>query len=147
MLQRINAIKRNSNILGLKADTLHPLLVSSYSIQSAESCVWKALLFFPQALYELELAGCNEITEAGLWACLNPRIVSLTLSDCINVADEAVAAVAQLLPGLYEFSLQAYHVTDAALGYFSPKQGSSLNVLRLHSCWEITNHGIVNIGE
>lgn len=100
-----------------------------------------------QALFELELAGCNEITEAGLWACLNPRIVSLTLTDCINVADEAVGAVAQLLPGLYEFSLQAYHVTDAALGYFSPKQSNSLNILRLHSCWELTNHGIVNIGE
>lgn len=99
-----------------------------------------------QALYELELAGCNEITEAGLWACLNPRIVSLTLTDCINVADEAVGAVAQLLPALYEFSLQAYHVTDAALGYFSPKQSNSLNILRLHSCWEITNHGVVNIG-
>ncbi|KAF6216231.1 hypothetical protein GE061_000571 [Apolygus lucorum] len=98
-----------------------------------------------QALYELELAGCNEITEAGLWSCLTPRIVSLTLSDCINVADEAIGAVAQLLPSLYEFSLQAYHVTDAALGFFSPKQSSSLNVLRLHSCWEITNHGIVNI--
>ncbi|XP_068918343.1 F-box/LRR-repeat protein 16 isoform X1 [Tenebrio molitor] len=105
----------------------------------------ESLLDHLQALYELELAGCNEITEAGLWACLNPRIVSLTLSDCINVADEAVGAVAQLLPALYEFSLQAYHVTDAALGYFSPKQSNSLNILRLHSCWEITNHGVVNI--
>lgn len=100
-----------------------------------------------QALYELELAGCNEITEQGLWQCLHPRIVSLTLTDCINVADEAVGAVAQLLPALYEFQLQAYHVTDQALGYFSPKQGSSLGVLRLHSCWEITNHGVVNIGK
>lgn len=63
------------------------------------------------------------------------------------MADEAVGAVAQLLPALYEFSLQAYHVTDAALGYFSPKQSNSLNVLRLHSCWEITNHGVVNIGK
>ena len=100
-----------------------------------------------QALFELELAGCNEITEAGLWACLTPRIVSLTLTDCINVADEAVGAVAQLLPSLYEFSLQAYHVTDAALGYFSPKQSNSLSILRLQSCWELTNHGVVNIGE
>lgn len=57
-----------------------------------------------------------------------------------------VGAVAQLLPSLYEFSLQAYHVTDAALGYFSPKQSASLSVLKLHSCWELTNHGIVNIG-
>uniref|UniRef100_A0A336K1W2 CSON007683 protein n=1 Tax=Culicoides sonorensis TaxID=179676 RepID=A0A336K1W2_CULSO len=97
------------------------------------------------ALFELELAGCNEITEAGLWACLTPRIVSLSLADCINVADEAVGAVAQLLPSLYEFSLQAYHVTDAALGYFSPKQSHSLNILRLQSCWELTNHGVVNI--
>ena len=94
----------------------------------------------------MELAGCNEITEAGLWACLTPRIVSLTLTDCINVADEAVGAVAQLLPSLYEFSLQAYHVTDAALGYFSPKQSNSLSILRLQSCWELTNHGVVNIG-
>lgn len=60
-----------------------------------------------QSLFELELAGCNEVTEAGLWACLTPRIVSLSLADCINIADEAVGAVAQLLPSLYEFSLQA----------------------------------------
>ncbi|CAD7005665.1 unnamed protein product [Ceratitis capitata] len=97
------------------------------------------------SLFELELAGCNEVTEAGLWACLTPRIVSLSLADCINIADEAVGAVAQLLPSLYEFSLQAYHVTDAALGYFSPKQSHSLSILRLQSCWELTNHGIVNI--
>lgn len=43
-------------------------------------------------LFELELTGCNEITEAGLWACLTPRIVSLTLTDCINIADEAVSS-------------------------------------------------------
>lgn len=41
-----------------------------------------------------------------MWACLTSRIVSLSLADCINVADEAVGAVAQLLPSLYEFSLQ-----------------------------------------
>lgn len=98
-----------------------------------------------QSLYELELAGCNELTEAGLWACLSPRIVCLTLTDCINIADEAIGAVAQLLPSLYELSLQAYHVTDAALGFFSPKQSASLSILRLHSCWELTNHSIVNI--
>lgn len=105
----------------------------------------EALLDHLQALFELELAGCNEITEAGLWACLTPRIVALTLTDCINIADEAMGAVAQLLPSLYEFSLQAYHVSDAALGYFSPKQSNSLSILRLHSCWELTNHGVVNI--
>ncbi|XP_050533637.1 F-box/LRR-repeat protein 16-like [Daktulosphaira vitifoliae] len=99
-----------------------------------------------QGVWQLELIGCNEITEAGLWACLTPRIVSLTLSDCINVADDAVGAVAQMLPALNEFTLQAYHVTDAALGFFSSRQSNSLSALRLQSCWELTNHGIVNIG-
>ncbi|XP_076169981.1 uncharacterized protein LOC143148024 [Ptiloglossa arizonensis] len=105
----------------------------------------EALLDHMQDLFELELAGCNEITEAGLWHCLSPRIVSLSLSDCINVADEAVGAVAQLLPSLYEFSLQAYHVTDAALGYFNARQSSALSILRLQSCWELTNEGVLNI--
>ena len=69
------------------------------------------------------------------------------LQDCINVADECICAITQLLPNLYEFNLQAYHVTDSALSYFSPKQTGTLNVLRLQSCWEITNHGLVNIGQ
>lgn len=55
---------------------------------------------------------------------------------------------AQFVLILYFFPfLQAYHVTDAALGYFSPKQSQSLSILRLQSCWELTNHGVVNIGE
>lgn len=80
----------------------HPLSGGSY-------CLTASLYFLcsvPQSLFELELAGCNEVTEAGLWSCLTPRIVSLSLADCINIADEAVGAVAQLLPSLYEFSLQ-----------------------------------------
>lgn len=96
-------------------------------------------------VYRLELSGCNEITEAGLWSCLNSKIVSLSISDCINVADDSVGAIAQLLPSLYELNLQAYHVTDAALSFFSAKQSYTLCLLRLHSCWEITNHGIVNV--
>jgi len=97
------------------------------------------------SIYRLEISGCNELTETGLWSCLNPKIVSLSVSDCINVADDTVGAVSQLLPSLYEFNLQAYHVTDAALAFFSAKQSYTLCILRLQSCWEITNHGIVNI--
>ena len=106
----------------------------------------EAIMEFLQGLYKLEIAGCNEITEQGLWSSLHPRLASLTINDCINVADECVCAVTQLLPALFEFNLQAYHVTDSALSYFSPKQTGTLNILRLQSCWEITNHGIVNIG-
>lgn len=105
----------------------------------------EAIMEFLQGLFKLEIAGCNEITEQGLWSSLHPRLASLTINDCINVADECVCAVTQLLPALYEFNLQAYHVTDSALSYFSPKQTGTLNILRLQSCWEITNHGIVNI--
>ncbi|XP_076242717.1 uncharacterized protein LOC143184401 [Calliopsis andreniformis] len=105
----------------------------------------RALLDHLQALFELELAGCNEITDSGLWTCLTPRIVSLSLSDCINVADQAVNAVAQLLPSLYEFSLQAYHVTDTGLSYFNAKHSGALSILRLQSCWELTNYGVLNI--
>ena len=107
----------------------------------------EALIEFMSAVQQLEIGGCNEITEQGLWSSLHPRLVSVTINDCINVADECICAVTQLLPQLLEFNLQAYHVTDSALSYFSPKQTTSLSVLRLQSCWEITNHGIVNIGK
>ncbi|XP_028905273.1 F-box/LRR-repeat protein 16 isoform X1 [Ornithorhynchus anatinus] len=98
-----------------------------------------------QGVVRLELSGCNDFTEAGLWSSLNARITSLNVSDCINVADDAIAAISQLLPNLAELSLQAYHVTDTALAYFTAKQGHTTHTLRLHSCWEITNHGVVNI--
>lgn len=107
----------------------------------------EALLEHLGGVYQLELQSCNELTEAGLWAVLHPRIVSLAVADCINVADEAIGAMAQLLPSLYELSLQAYHVTDAALALFSPRQTASLSILRLHSCWELTNQAVVNIGQ
>ncbi|KAF3845743.1 hypothetical protein F7725_002821 [Dissostichus mawsoni] len=96
-------------------------------------------------LMHLELSGCNDFTEAGLWSSLNARLTSLSVSDCINVADDAIAAISQLLPNLSELSLQAYHVTDTAMAYFTAKQGYTTHTLRLHSCWEITNHGVVNM--
>ncbi|KAG8194688.1 hypothetical protein JTE90_028003 [Oedothorax gibbosus] len=105
----------------------------------------EVLLEFFHEVTHLDMMGCNEVTDAGLWASLHPRMVHLTLADCINVADESVAAIAQLLPGLRELNLQAYHVTDAALAFFGPQAGGSLQVLRLRSCWELTNHGLLNL--
>lgn len=94
---------------------------------------------------KLELSNCNEVTGSGLWACLNPKIVVLTITDCIHIADDTIGAIAQLLPGLHELTLQAYHVTDNGLALFDSKLNTSLRILRLRSCWEITNHGVVNI--
>ncbi|XP_054724017.1 F-box/LRR-repeat protein 16-like isoform X2 [Uloborus diversus] len=96
---------------------------------------------FP-SIVQLELSGCNEITDAALWASLSPRIVSLTLADCIHVSDDTVAAVTQLLPSLYELDLQAYHVTDAALSLLCLRD---LRVLRLRSCWELTDRGLMEL--
>ncbi|GFS24798.1 F-box/LRR-repeat protein 16 [Elysia marginata] len=93
----------------------------------------------------LELSNCNEVTGSGLWACLNPKIQSLTITDCIHIADDTVGAIAQLLPHLHELNLQAYHVTDNGLALFDSKLNSSIRILRLTSCWEVTNHGVVNI--
>ncbi|GFV39258.1 hypothetical protein TNCV_1598721 [Trichonephila clavipes] len=53
----------------------------------------EVLLEFFHEVTRLEMSGCNEVTDAGLWASLHPRLVHLTLSDCINVADESVAAI------------------------------------------------------
>ncbi|CAL1285337.1 unnamed protein product, partial [Larinioides sclopetarius] len=105
----------------------------------------EVLLEFFHEVTRLEMSGCNEVTDAGLWASLHPRLVHLTLADCINVADESVAAIAQLLPSLQELNLQAYHVTDSALAFFGPQQSGTLRVLRLRSCWELTNHGLLNL--
>ncbi|CAG0886229.1 unnamed protein product [Darwinula stevensoni] len=103
------------------------------------------LMEFLPALHQLEMISCNEVTEAGLWSALSPKIVSLSISDCINIGDECIRAITHKLPSLYEFSIQAYHMTDHALAYFSPKQTNTLSILKLHSCWEITNHGLLNL--
>ncbi|XP_069993570.1 LOW QUALITY PROTEIN: uncharacterized protein [Penaeus vannamei] len=106
----------------------------------------ETLLDHLNGVYQLELQGCNDVTEAGLWACLNPRIVSLSVADCINVADEAVGAIAQLLPvALRAQPPRPITSPDAALAFFSPRQTSTLSILRLHSCRELTNHAIVDI--
>ncbi|CAM9651493.1 unnamed protein product [Lampetra fluviatilis] len=99
-----------------------------------------------QGLVKLELSGCNDFTEAGLWSSLNGRLQVLGLSDCINVADDALAAIARLLPDLCELSLQAYHVTDVGLAYLTARPGlPKLCCLRLHSCWEVTDRGVATL--
>ncbi|MGH0120472.1 UNVERIFIED_CONTAM: hypothetical protein FKN15_066359 [Acipenser sinensis] len=125
--------------------------VVTFSMERHTDAMLIAVTYHPvmleqmQGLMHLELSGCNDFTEAGLWSSLNARLTSLSVSDCINVADDAIAAISQLLPNLSELSLQAYHVTDTAMAYFTAKQGYTTHTLRLHSCWEITNHGVVNM--
>lgn len=94
-----------------------------------------------QGLMHLELSGCNDFTEAGLWSSLNARLTSLSVSDCINVADDAIAAISQLLPNLSELSLQAYHVTDTAMAYFTAKQVDCQNkIVKAYCPHSVTLH-------
>lgn len=97
-----------------------------------------------QGLMHLELSGCNDFTEAGLWSSLNARLTSLSVSDCINVADDAIAAISQLLPNLSELSLQAYHVTDTAMAYFTAKQVGCHNNQQSHELHLYTLSHIVD---
>ncbi|XP_022249975.1 F-box/LRR-repeat protein 16-like [Limulus polyphemus] len=105
----------------------------------------KTLLTSFRSLRQLELVGCNDVTDDGLWSSLCPRIVSVTVADCVHVADHSVAAVLRLLPSLYEFNLQSYHVTDSALAFFGHQRPPTLTVLRLHSCWKLTDQGVENL--
>eukprot|EP00064_Thunnus_orientalis_P016239 superscaffoldBa00003169_g16303 len=131
--------------IGLLSRLMWPLMMYEVPITKVERRERTVMLEQMQGLMHLELSGCNDFTEAGLWSSLNARLTSLSVSDCINVADDAIAAISQLLPNLSELSLQAYHVTDTAMAYFTAKQGYTTHTLRLHSCWEITNHGVVNM--
>ncbi|KAF7261899.1 hypothetical protein EG68_00724 [Paragonimus skrjabini miyazakii] len=96
-------------------------------------------------LRSLELQCCNELSELALWTCLPSSVNKLSIFDCINISDESLGAVAQLLPELRQFTLQAYHVSDSALSYFSPKQRETLRTVQLIQCMDITNQGVINL--
>ncbi|KAF8567388.1 hypothetical protein P879_01711 [Paragonimus westermani] len=96
-------------------------------------------------LRSLELQCCNELSELALWTCLPSSVNKLSIFDCINISDESLGAVAQLLPELRQFTLQAYHVSDSALSYFSPKQRETLRTVQLIQCMDVTNQGVINL--
>lgn len=54
------------------AKHLHSLILRCCNISDRGL---QALMEFLQGLYKLEIAGCNEITEQGLWSSLHPRLV------------------------------------------------------------------------
>ncbi|XP_037287223.2 uncharacterized protein LOC119180184 [Rhipicephalus microplus] len=146
-----------ADIVSLGAALLSRARIVALRCSSVSDRGLESLLAAAPRVSSLELFGCNELTDAGLWAALRPTVTSLTLADCINVADETLAAVAQLLPALRELNLQAYHVTDASLAHLGGLGGGShhhhqqhhpqsqLVILRLRSCWELTNQGLVQL--
>ncbi|CAH8637732.1 unnamed protein product [Schistosoma bovis] len=99
---------------------------------------------FP-SLKQLEFECCNDFTELAFWSCLLPSIECLTVFDCINVSDESMNAIGHLLPELKCFKFQAYHITDAALSYFSTKQRINMHTMELTQCMDVTNQGIMTL--
>lgn len=114
-------LENTSQNLSFVFFSINVVIDISIYLQHCTLC-FQVMLEQMQGLMHLELSGCNDFTEAGLWSSLNARLTSLSVSDCINVADDAIAAISQLLPNLSELSLQAYHVTDTAMAYFTAKQ-------------------------
>ncbi|CAH8573261.1 unnamed protein product [Schistosoma turkestanicum] len=99
---------------------------------------------FP-SLKQLEFECCNDFTELAFWSCLLPSIEYLTVFDCINVSNESMNAIGNLLPELKCFKFQAYHITDAALSYFSAKQRINMHTMELTQCMDVTNQGIMTL--
>ncbi|CAH8436263.1 unnamed protein product [Dicrocoelium dendriticum] len=99
---------------------------------------------FP-GLYSLHLECCNRLTAAAFWNCLPYTIVNLSILDCINVTDDSVSAVAQLLPNLKHFTLQAYHVTDSAFIYFRQSKRTKMKTVKLTQCMVLTCQGVENL--
>ncbi|KPM09223.1 hypothetical protein QR98_0077560 [Sarcoptes scabiei] len=101
---------------------------------------------FASNLSQLELYGCNELTNSGLWSGLVPNLSLLAIQDCINISDDTLATLCQLLNSLKTLRFQAYHVTDIAMVYFSTSMlRQSLRILTLQHCWELTNQGVANV--
>lgn len=96
---------------------------------------------------ELELSGCNEITNA-----IDLRVLSnlrrLIITDCINMADGLAQRLIQMFHQLSELTIQAYHLTDAFLEYISLNSETfNLRRLALPNCKEMTNQSMLTIAK
>lgn len=96
-------------------------------------------------IQELELSGCNEITNSFNLQTLK-RLRCLIITDCINIADGLAQRLAPLLGQLDELTLQAYHLTDTFVDYLSLNaETARLTRLELPNCKEITNQSLATL--
>lgn len=98
-------------------------------------------------LEELELSGCNEISN-GIELIKLTKLKSLIVTDCINIADGFAQRLAQIMDQLNGLKIQAYHLTDAFIEYLSLNADTSnLKRLELPDCKEITNQSLMVIAK
>lgn len=98
-------------------------------------------------LEELELTGCNEITNAIDLKGLK-QLRRLIITDCINIADGLAQRLIEIVHQLEVLVVQAYHLTDAFLEFLSLNSDTSqLRRLELPNCKEITNTSAITIAK
>lgn len=96
---------------------------------------------------ELELMGCNEITN-GIDLRPLQRLRRLIITDCINIADGLAQRIVEVMHQLETLTIQAYHLTDAFLEFVSLNSDTSqLKRLELPNCKEITNSSALTIAK
>lgn len=96
---------------------------------------------------ELELSGCNEITNSFELKSLS-NLSRLIITDCINIADGLAQKLVEIVHQLDELTIQAYHLTDAFLEYLSLNSDTSrLKRLELPNCKEITNQSLITMAK
>lgn len=96
---------------------------------------------------EIELSGCNEITNCFDLKSLT-NLKRLIITDCINIADGVAQKLIQIIHQLDELTIQAYHLTDTFIEYISLNSDTTrLKRLDLPNCKEITNQSIVTIAK
>lgn len=98
-----------------------------------DTTLQQLLSSFGGRLQRLELISCNELSDGGHWLSACTRLRALCIADCINVADETIAAIGQTLPRLVELSVQAYHVTDQCFQYLRDKKQIPISNCRTQS--------------
>jgi hypothetical protein len=98
-------------------------------------------------LEELELTGCNEITNNIDLRGLR-QLRRLIITDCINIADGLAQRLIEIVHQLDVLVVQAYHLTDTFLEFVSLNAvTSSLRRLELPNCKEITNSSALTIAK
>lgn len=96
---------------------------------------------------ELELSGCNEITNSFELKPLS-NLSRLIITDCINIADGLAQKLVEIVHQLEELTIQAYHLTDAFIEYLSLNSDTSrLKRLELPNCKEITNQSLITMAK
>ncbi|KAL0337455.1 UNVERIFIED_CONTAM: EIN3-binding F-box protein 1 [Sesamum calycinum] len=93
-------------------------------------------------LHHLDLSGLCGITDAGLLPLLESceaGLAKVNLSDCSNLTDEVVLALARQLPLLNDLDVSKCSITDSGVVALSHGSQHNLQILSFSGCSMISN--------